>query len=135
MNNLFESIRNLIKSNSYISSYIDENIRLLNEEKEEIVDTLNRRNFELYEFIELHNIKVEEFKQLLDNSGYTSINDIRNNYVNISEEEIKLLNNFELSVKIGEEKVKMYLTILSNELNMINKIKHFASNNKIDFKI
>ena len=132
MKELFEIIETLIEDNKYICDYIDSNIALINDND---IDSINNSMSDFYRFMNGYGERNNRFKVLMNSLNYKSVWEIEANeyYDKVSLK--KFLKTFEESVVTSQKKLSLYGQLISSELNMINKIKHFKRSGNIDFKL
>lgn len=132
MEDLLNLITTLIDESSYISSCIDKNIELIkNGEIEDLEDAQNAFYRFMNKFVE-HN---SQFKNKLNELNFKSVWDIKNYEIYNTPEMDLLLKSLKTNFNEAQKRIALYSQLISTELNMINKIKHFKQSGTIDFKI
>ena len=129
---LLKTIEVLIEDNEFISKYIDENIELV---KSTDMESMDVATADFYKFLNGYTDRNTKFKTLMAEFNYQSVWDIKPGGDYTEEKLSALLKKFDNSVRTSQKKLSLYGQLISGELNMINKIKHFKTSGKIDFKI
>lgn len=131
MDRTVELLVELTKYNNYISSYIDKNIKILESME---LDELEKSNKEFYGFLGKYDKSNKEFDSNMKEHNLKKVDELIP-FIQSKGLSIEIVKDFKASAITANEKMKHYTKILSAEMNMINKIKHFKTTSNIDFSI